>query len=1111
MAGRYPGAENLGDFWRVLNEGCDCITEIPAERWDHAHYFDPDRNAAGKTYTKWGGFIEGVDCFDAAFFNISPREAAIMEPQERLFLQTAYEAIEDAGYTRQSLASNATIHGVAGSVGVFVGVTYEEYQLYAAEATARGEPMVLSMSPSSIANRVSYFCNFHGPSMAVDAMCASSLTTVHLACQSLKNGECRVALAGGVNVSIHPAKYLMLGKGKFASSKGRCESFGAGGDGYVPSEGVGAVLLKPLGAALADKDRIYGVIRGSAINHGGKTNGYAVPNPNAQADVVARAIANAAVDARQISYVEAHGTGTVLGDPIEIAGISKAYRAHTQDSGFCAIGSVKSNIGHCESAAGIAGLTKVLLQMKYRKLVPSLHAHTLNANINFDSTPFKVQQTLTEWAPRSTSGESLPLIAGVSSFGAGGTNAHLIVAEWPQTRAVSIDSPREPVAIVLSAKNAEALRVQAERMAAWIRAHEAEGFDVRAMAYTLQVGREAMDHRLAFLAENVAQVMASIDAFLHGGAATTGLRFGQAREGQPTPTAAARSSLEQSAWSRDLPTLLRHWVDGGEVPWSLLYDGEPPARLSLPTYPFSRQRYWLPKRTVSAGLGVTLCQDGTATAPGKIKLRPLHTLADTPAAPSRQAAASSVPTGGMASKDEAVAPMPQLDVESMLTAWLADVLYMSAGDISQDKPFIDLGLDSVVGAEWIRSVNKHLGLALPSSVAYEHSTIKRLARHVQSLMAGQAPSAAVAKTAPAVMSAVHPRESDRSGTLSRLEQMLSASLADVLYMSAGDIPQDKPFIDLGLDSVVGAEWMRTVNKNLGLALPASVVYEQATIRQLARYLHGQGAGNVPVGASAADAVPVAAPAALVDESTRSETLSRLERMLSASLADVLYMSAGDIPQDKSFIDLGLDSVVGAEWMRTVNKSLGLALPASVVYEQATIRQLARYLHGQGAGNVPVGASAADAVPVAAPAALVDESTRSETLSRLEQMLSASLADVLYMSAGDIPQDKPFIDLGLDSVVGAEWMRTVNKSLGLALPVSVVYEYVTIRRLARHLYDQGAGGEPEPFVAVQAWRLSSAPENQGESELDAILAQVRSGELEIGVAQKLIDDVLQKIG
>jgi len=414
-SGRYPKARNLGEFWKNLSQGVDCITEIPPERWDHSLYFDPDKNAPGKTYSKWGGFLDGVDRFDPLFFNITPREAEIMDPQERLFLECVYATIEDAGYTRETLAPDQEF-GLSGNVGVFVGVMYEEYQLYGAQEQARGRAIALSGTASSIANRVSYFCNFHGPSLALDTMCSSSLTAIHLACQSLVRGGCQVAIAGGVNVSIHPNKYLMLGQGKFVSSKGRCASFGEGGDGYVPGEGVGAVLLKPLFRAVADGDRIYGVIKGSAVNHGGKTNGYSVPNPQAQASVISRALKDAGIDPRTVSYLEAHGTGTSLGDPIEIAGLNRAFG--TDQRGFCAIGSAKSNIGHCESAAGIAGVTKVLLQLKHGQLAPSLHAEQLNPNIDFEGSPFVVQRELGPWLRPVLQGREIPRRAGISSFGA---------------------------------------------------------------------------------------------------------------------------------------------------------------------------------------------------------------------------------------------------------------------------------------------------------------------------------------------------------------------------------------------------------------------------------------------------------------------------------------------------------------------------------------------------------------------------------------------------------------------------------------------------------------------------------------------------------------------
>ena len=396
LSGRYPEAMDLESYWRNVRDGKDCIVEVPKERWEWREYFTEDRTRSGHHYSKWGGFIAGVDEFDPLFFSISPADAEYIDPQERLFLQHAYMAIEDAGYTRASLQLPCE-QDQPGQVGVYVGVMYSEYQMFGVEASLQGKRMGVAGNPASIANRVSYAFNLHGPSMTVDTMCSSSLTAIHLACQDLKQRRTSLAIAGGVNVSIHPNKYLVLSGGQFISSDGHCQSFGEGGGGYIPGEGVGVVVLKRLSEAQRDGDHIYGVIRGSALNHGGKTNGYTVPNPQAQASVISRALVEAKIDARHVSYIEAHGTGTKLGDPIEIAALSKAFQRSTQETGFCRIGSVKSNIGHCESAAGIAGLTKVLLQLQHRQIAPSLHSAQLNPHIDFAKSPFVVNQQLCSW------------------------------------------------------------------------------------------------------------------------------------------------------------------------------------------------------------------------------------------------------------------------------------------------------------------------------------------------------------------------------------------------------------------------------------------------------------------------------------------------------------------------------------------------------------------------------------------------------------------------------------------------------------------------------------------------------------------------------------------
>ena len=441
VAGRYPMADNVEEYWNNLLDGKDCITEIPSTRWDYKKYFSKDKNAINKTYSKWGGFINDVDKFDPLFFNISPKEALITDPQERLFLENAWNTIEDSGYSKSSLSGK--------KIGVFVGVMYGNYQLNGTSSKMQEIGFTPSSSYSSIANRVSYFFNFHGPSMAIDTMCSSSLVSVHLACESILNGECEMAIAGGVNLMTHPNKYLQLSQGKFLATDGRCHSFGENGDGYVPGEGVGSILIKPLDKAIEDNDYIYGVIKGSAVNHGGKTNGYSVPNPNAQSDVIEKALERSNINPKKISYVEAHGTGTELGDPIEIQGLTKVYKKYTDDKQYCYIGSVKSNIGHLESAAGIAAITKVIMQFKNNKIVPTINCDKLNTNINFKDTPFKVIREVRQW----DSDESK--IAAISAFGAGGTNCHIILESF--NNKAYTEKKAENI-IILSAKSDEDLK-----------------------------------------------------------------------------------------------------------------------------------------------------------------------------------------------------------------------------------------------------------------------------------------------------------------------------------------------------------------------------------------------------------------------------------------------------------------------------------------------------------------------------------------------------------------------------------------------------------------------------------------------------------------------------
>ncbi|MGW9075552.1 SDR family NAD(P)-dependent oxidoreductase [Streptomyces kronopolitis] len=637
VAGRYPMAEDLDRFWSNLSAGRDCVTEIPADRWSSDEFYRPDR-AAGHSYSKWGGFLAGIDEFDPGFFRITPREAAGMDPQERLFLQTSWHALESAGLTRADVAGRM--------VGVFAGVMFNQYQMLGLGAEDRLPVLPTSFS-SAVANRVSAFLDLRGPSLALDTMCSSSLTALHLACESLRSGDSELALAGGVNLIVHPYKYLHLSQVGFVSSDGRCRAFGDGGDGYVPGEGVGVVVLKPLARALADGDRVLAVIKGSAVNHGGRAGGFFVPNPAAQADVVRRALARAGVDPASVGYIEAHGTGTSLGDPIEITALSQAY-----GDARSRLGSVKSGIGHLESAAGIAGLTKILLQLRHRTLVPSLHADPANTSIDWDSTGLRVQRESEPWPAGAAGG---PRRAGLSAFGAGGSNAHVIVEEFlPHTPPPEGPATAGPQVVLLSARTPQALRELAERyvapsagdpldaVAAVAEAAGLAGADPEAeldelgldvadlrrlarvladrfpgraphvdarstlaalaeavsagagpdaaladIAYTTQIGREALEERLAVVASDTAELRTALRAFLAGSPAP-GLHRGTVTGQRPAhgPLGAEPLPADPSAWARG-------WAEGAAPDWRALHRDRQPRKVELPQYPFARVRCWV--------------------------------------------------------------------------------------------------------------------------------------------------------------------------------------------------------------------------------------------------------------------------------------------------------------------------------------------------------------------------------------------------------------------------------------------------------------------------------------------------------------------------------------
>ena len=514
---RYPrGVETPEALWLLVRDGKNAVADVPPERWDVDAYYDPDPNALGKMITRRGGFLSQVDRFDPQFFGISPREASTMDPQQRLLLETAVEALESAGIASDSLVGSST--------GVFVGITANEYlRLLQNDQLDQSEVYIATGNAlNAAAGRVSFTFGLQGPCAVVDTACSSSLVAVHLACQSLRNGESNLALAGGVNVILLPDAMVLFSRWGMMAPDGTCKTFDAAADGFVRSEGCAVIALKRLSDAIADGSPILAVIRGSAVNSDGRSSGLTVPNGLAQQALLKTALSNAGLQPGDIAYVEAHGTGTPLGDPIEVEALGAVMCKGRPADQPLLIGSIKTNLGHTEAASGLAGLLKTVMALKHEAIPPHLHLSKLNPGIRWSDLPIAVPRSLVPW-PRGGKVRR----AGVSSFGFSGTNAHVILEEAPPQPSRQSMADSGPFLIPLSARDDVALREITRRLADFLARNSALRLDD--LAVTAGVGRAHMQRRLALLIPSTLDLERDLRQF-SGGQTPRG-----AREGAPRP------------------------------------------------------------------------------------------------------------------------------------------------------------------------------------------------------------------------------------------------------------------------------------------------------------------------------------------------------------------------------------------------------------------------------------------------------------------------------------------------------------------------------------------------------------------------------------------------
>ncbi|RQO64810.1 hypothetical protein DBR43_31515, partial [Pedobacter sp. KBW06] len=587
---RLPGADTVEALWEMLSTGSSAISSTPEGRLKWPSWVD--LNAAHKGMDK-GGYLENIEEFDTLFFRISPKEAELIDPQQRFLLELTWELLENAGYKAATFKGSNT--------GVFIGASGSDYELLLREQNVQSALTGTGTSTAMLANRLSYFYGFEGPSMTIDTACSSSLVAVDEAVNSIKSGRCDQAIVGGIHLICHPSRSLSYQQANMLSKDGICHTFDDRANGYVRAEGAVVMMLKPLSKALIDGDHIAGLIKGTAVNHGGQSGGLTVPNPEKQAKLLEDACRRSGVSARTISYIEAHGTGTGLGDPIEVSGLIRAFNSMLQKepelaaqiTPWCGLGSIKTNVGHLEAAAGIAGMLKVLVSMQHRQLPATINFKKLNQKIELENTPFYIHHELRSWGVEAEE----RLRAGISSFGIGGANGHVILESFreQQRPAGNIDGP---FLFVLSAMDAGRLNAYVEKILGYLGKNA--DVDPASLCYTLLECREAMKERICVVFKEISELVFQLNEYLIGRSAAVyrgTVRLDKINDFQ-----------QQLTFSRsDLSVLSKNgiaglWVSGVEVDWEALYGEQRPVRLNLPAYPFAKERYWITGPEAPAGV-----------------------------------------------------------------------------------------------------------------------------------------------------------------------------------------------------------------------------------------------------------------------------------------------------------------------------------------------------------------------------------------------------------------------------------------------------------------------------------------------------------------------------
>ncbi|WP_293062787.1 type I polyketide synthase, partial [Moorena sp. SIO3F7] len=1205
MACRFPGgADSPQKLWQLLSDGVDAITEIPSQRWNVDNYYDPNPETPGKMFTRLGGFLqEDIARFDPLFFGISEREAITIDPQHRLLLEVSWEALENTGYIPRRLDNSVT--------GVFVGITNCEYQVITGQATDTNvAPYAVTGLPlNAAAGRLSYTLGLTGPSMAIDTACSSSLVAIHQACQSLRLQECQMALAGGVNLWLLPDPLIATSQAQMSSPDGRCKTFDEEANGTAWGEGCGMLVLKRLSDAQASKDQILAVISGSAVNQDGPSSGFTVPNSSSQQQVIRQALKMAKVKPSQVSYVEAHGTATSLGDPIELRSLAEVFGEERSAQEPLMIGSIKTNIGHLASAAGISGVMKVILQIQHRQIVPHLHLKNPTGKFDWKNSPIVVATQPTTWDRNEPS-----VIAGVSSFGASGTNAHVIIEEAPAEFRIQDITERPIHLLTLSAKTEKALDELVSNYQSYLETNpELALADV---CHTASTGRSHFNHRLGVMASEPTELIDKLlgwktqselvgvfsgqpnnespkIAFLFTGQGSQYVNMGrQLYEQAPT----FRQALEQcdQILQPYLETSILEIIYPKDAKNSSILDQTAytqPAIFALEYALFKLWDSWGIKPSVvmghSVGEYVAACISGVFSLEDGLKLIAM-----------RGKLMQKLPSGGemvsvMASESQVTEAIKEytsqvtiaavngpesivISGESGAIATICDKfknmgiktkqLQVSHGfhsplmepmltefeavakQVTYKEPKIPL-ISNVTGTEvgaeittadyWVRHVRQPVKFAQSMETLHKQGAEIFLEIGPKPVLLGMGRECLMGEKKLWLPSL----RSGKPDWLQMLQSLGELYVREIKIDWLGFdqdysrnkvalptypwqrkrywITDPRPRKSQDKKSIISEEKVQIDRVNI--QLQERQMNKDKILQQPKLILSDPESLSLSNAESTIEVPPKAVqikPAADIESEniTQLNSLDRnvtqIRETLKESLADALYADISEINEEKKFVDLGLDSIVGVEWITKINKTYNLKIKATKLYDHPTLSDLAKYiaqtLSTQGI-NIDGSRSPSSQTGTTISQQSLPLTDFQKNVLQVKEILKQQLADALYADISEINEEKKFVDLGLDSIVGVEWITKINKTYNLKIKATKLYDHPTLLDFAKYITQKidSTGGNTFPKAQKESTQkdyLSGNSQEEMKQKLRSILNKVANGELTVQEGNKMIQKI-----